>query len=388
MIYIYDYHQFKTNRSEVYYITLLFFILLAGLRYRIGSDTQDYECSFNSIPYITKLTFYYLTEVSTYEVGYTIFMSIVKTLFKDFSIFLLIQAVIVNYSVFTFFRHNTSKIFTSILLYFIVLYYFINCETARQGIALAILLNSWESYKEAKWKKYFILVLFATLFHTTAIIFIVFPILKKCHLWDKLKPNFLNACLILVIIAISFVLQQIISQFLMQFTMNGDLGGRIYAYYNDADELTGISLTTQVIYLLFYIAVPFYCLHKIKYRYINYSDLAPMIIICSVINVASGIPMVYRLTYYFMPFYFVLLSEALVYPDLRKSSLTEVPKQKLCINHIVILFISLFLYYKVQPYYYNDGTSSNHRYYMRFYPYKSIIDKGLDENREEIYRGL
>ena len=131
-----------------------------------------------------------------------------------------------------------------------------------------------------------------------------------------------------------------------------------------------------------------YRLNKIKYRYIDYSDLAPMVILCSVINVASGIPMVYRLTYYFMPFYFVLLSEALAYPDLRKSNLKEVPRRKLRINYIVVLFISLFIYYKIQPYFYNDGTSSHHKYYMRFYPYNSVIDKGLDKNREEIYRGL
>lgn len=381
LIYIYDYKGAIKGRFSSYNIMMLVYILLVGLRFRIGSDTLAYEQSFNIIPTIEDLSAYYLTEVSDYEIGYTIFMSLSKTLFGSFSFFLLIQSIIVNTSVFIFFKRNTTNIFTSILLYFVVLYYFINCEAARQGIALAILINSWKYFTSNSYKRFILQVLFASLFHSTAVIFLLFPFLKFLKLWQKLRPNILSLTILFSIIITSYFLQQFISQFLMQYAVDGDIGGRIYAYFGDADQLSEVSIVTQLLYVLFYIIVPFYCLGKIRKHYHDYDNIASIVILCSIINVASVIPMVYRLTYYFMPFYFVLISEAL-FIKLRQYQF------KKFFNIFVFLSITLFLYYKVQPYFYKDGSTSNMRYYMRFYPYSSIIEKGIDENREKVYRGL
>lgn len=380
-IYLYDYKGSHKGRLASYNLLMLVFILLVGLRYRIGSDTIAYEQSFNLIPKIGKLTFHYITEISDYEAGYTVLMSLSKTLFGDFWCFLLIQSIIVNISLFTFFKNNSANPFTSILLYFVVLYYFINCEAARQGIALAIIIYAWKNFTSNNLKLFLIQVLFASLFHSTALIFLLFPLLSVFKLWDRLRPNILNFSILLSIIISSYFLQQYISQLLMQYTMVGDIGGRIYAYYADADELSKVSVLTQVLYCLFYIIVPFYCLRRIRNNYKNYENLASVIMLCSLINVASVIPMVYRLTYYFFPFYFILLSETLFCS-------TDKYKFKKNVNVVVLCSLILFTYYKIQPYFYEDGSTSNMRYYMRFYPYNSIIDKGLDENREQIYRGL
>ena len=384
LIYIYDYKGLEKKRILYYKITVLILVLLAGLRYRIGSDTLAYEISFNAIPTIGKLTWRYVSEVSDYEIGFTVLVSLVKTIFGHFWCFLIIQSFVINYFICRFFRKNTKNIFTAILIYFVVLYYFVNCEAARQGIALAILLNSWPCFINGKMKKMCTIIIIASLFHISAIIFLILPILKICKLWDKLRPNIVSGIIIVSIIIANYFIQQFVSQTLLEYMVDGDIGGRVNFYYNDAHELSGISILTQLIYVVFYIIIPFCCLKKLKGRYCNYNNLASIVILCSFFNVASGIPMVYRLTYYFIPFYFIMVSESLF--TTTNSNVIESKRKH--INILILSFLSLFFFYKMQHYFYEDGSSSKLKYYMRFYPYNSVIEKGIDINREEIYRGI
>ena len=96
LAYIHDYHGVKKNKNLWYNVSMWIFILLSGLRYRIGSDTQMYELSFIEIPKIWDLTSYYIFQHSSYEPGFTIFMSIIKTISGSFWLFLLVQSIIIN----------------------------------------------------------------------------------------------------------------------------------------------------------------------------------------------------------------------------------------------------------------------------------------------------
>lgn len=103
LMFLHDYKDYKRNKSFWYYVTLYIFILLTGLRYRIGSDTLAYEVAFNNVPKLSSLTYSYLMDISDFEIGYTVLMSVSKTIFDKFWVFLFLQSIMVNVLIFDFF---------------------------------------------------------------------------------------------------------------------------------------------------------------------------------------------------------------------------------------------------------------------------------------------
>ena len=57
-------------------------------------------------------------------------------------------------------------------------------------------------------------------------------------------------------------------------------------------------------------------------------------------------------------------------------------------NKTLFAMAIIFILYKSNAYFYQEIANPNYRYYMRFYPYNSVLDKGTDENREKIYEYL
>ncbi len=380
-MFLHDYKDYKRNKSFWYYVTLYIFILLTGLRYRIGSDTLAYEVAFNNVPKLSSLTYSYLMDISDFEIGYTVLMSVSKTIFDKFWVFLFLQSIMVNVLIFDFFKKYSTHVFTAILAYYIILYYYVNCEVARQGIALAILLFSWKYFVSRKWIKYIIFVFIASLFHTTACVFIMMPILFVLNLWSFLKPSLLLLIILMLLIAFSPFIGQKLLQSLVALSVGGDVGNKIDFYFSTDKEVIGLGGMTTIAYFVSYICLPFFALRNNK----DINDIIHMFMLGCLINVSVGIPMVYRLSYYFMPFFIVAIANTLFKTKVTKKE--EVLLSKRYVNQMVLVLFVFFLSYKTYGYFAQE-ISSNLKVYMRFYPYNSIIDKGIDENREKLFRML
>lgn len=138
---------------------------------------------------------------------------------------------------------------------------------------------------------------------------------------------------------------------------------------------------TTIAYFVSYICLPFFALRNNK----DINDIIHMFMLGCLINVSVGIPMVYRLSYYFMPFFIVAIANTLFKTKVTKKE--EVLLSKRYVNQMVLVLFVFFLSYKTYGYFAQE-ISSNLKVYMRFYPYNSIIDKGIDENREKLFRML
>jgi len=150
---------------------MVFVIMFTSLRGDVGQDTSNYllmYLDFENYKEHLELGFYYI-------------MSVFSSLGFSFNFFLFILSI---FSV-TLYYVAVSKfiprkyIILSFMIIFCDLYIYLNMSGLRQGIALSICLFSSYAAFRSRYLVFIFLVLFATLFHKSAVIFfIVYPLLK------------------------------------------------------------------------------------------------------------------------------------------------------------------------------------------------------------------
>ena len=124
--------SFLKQAKMPYMFLCICFILLAGLRFYVGSDTHNYAYDFSIMPEISKLSEFHRLE-SRYQFGWDAFVCIIKSFFDNFAFLQLITATIVNVAIFWFIKRNTTNVFLysfvllltffDISLYYFLLYY-------------------------------------------------------------------------------------------------------------------------------------------------------------------------------------------------------------------------------------------------------------------------
>lgn len=94
-------------------------------------------------------------------------------------------------------KEQSVNVVFSIALIFLIRYYFLTLNIVRQGIAMSIILYSLKFIKEKNFKKYLLMILFATCFHLMSLVYI--PIYFLCQINWKKKQNAIILALIPVI---------------------------------------------------------------------------------------------------------------------------------------------------------------------------------------------
>jgi len=162
-------NKFKSHRLEI--IGLFIFSIILGLRYNFGVDYSGYYVNFNNINILgdeeykyTEPAFYYLNILfSHFSFNTMLFFIAVITLFLFYS------------------RIKNEKNKTLIVFIFLVYSssYLLQIIALRQGIAAMIFFFSIEYINQRNFKKYFLGILIATLFHNSALILIFVYFLKN-----------------------------------------------------------------------------------------------------------------------------------------------------------------------------------------------------------------
>lgn len=182
-VYLYDYRRMRSYKNVVLNILLCVFTLLAGLRYRIGTDTISYMDFFDTVPNLLDLR---LSDFSNTRYAPLAFLSfsLVKTFSSSFVVYQLMISFIVNYSVIRFIKKygKDGFIFIFLLMYFLTSYYMLNCEVLRESFAICVFLYSIDYLLNNKIFKYFVLCFIATLFHYGAAILFVLPLILKIRI--------------------------------------------------------------------------------------------------------------------------------------------------------------------------------------------------------------
>ena len=83
-------------------------------------------------------------------------------------------------------KEQSINVVFSILLVFLIRYYFLTLNIVRQGIAMSIILCSYRFIKERNFKKYVMTILLASCFHMMSLIYIPIYYIYKID-WNKKK---------------------------------------------------------------------------------------------------------------------------------------------------------------------------------------------------------
>ncbi|SEA45597.1 EpsG family protein [Bizionia paragorgiae] len=366
--------DFSTNRhssrvgNNWYKFVFVLLVCTAGLRYKVGGDTIIYMMRFDEIPFLDEIPNYDFL-LSGLDPLWIIFSSIFKTINDDFFFFQFFHVLIINSVIFWFIRKYTVYKFTALLIYFLFFYIYFNMEILRESLAICIFLLAYPSLEKRNLLRYYLLAIIAFLFHSSAIILLIFPLLQR------VKFNRTN----LVIVLVAFVSILVVSIYMPSILNYVLFTDRLLSKFETYSNVTA-NLNATIVYSITYLIIPLLFIklnwrinkldHKFKELYMLYTLLVLLFLII------NGF---LRFLNYLAPFMIVYFADLL--NSIYKSYRFKHMKREVVILLIVITFIPKTIYYFEDTSRIVNGT---HRYNIWF-PYSSIFTKEEYYYREIIF---
>lgn len=205
------------------FIPMLPLALISGFRYGVG---QDYFYTY--VPIFNQAATGQL-ENTWGEIGYIYLNKIVAMFTNDYAGIFLVTSIIFIYLVFdTIYKESDNWTFSALLLV-LMGYYFCFMNGIRQMLAVSILLFSIKYIRERNLIKFLLIIMLASLFHSSALLFIPVYFIYKL----KIGPKVMG-----ISIATFYAFSSIVSKYVLNF-----VGVTKYSWYLDSvykAERTGI----------------------------------------------------------------------------------------------------------------------------------------------------
>lgn len=365
----------KTAYRDMWYMLMMFvFILTAGLRWRLGIDTTRYLYAFYYIrPDLSSFSF------SDYQIGsdplWVLLNAFVKSLRGRFFMVQLLQATIVNVLVFKYIKKHTEYIFTTVFFYAVTCYFPYNMEIMRGGISIVICLYANDFIMEKKWVKGAVLYVVALLFHAQTILILLTPLLFTVKL-DK------KGILVLIgAFAVGTIADLLIGNYVYLLD-NADIEEKALAYADSEELGEGFGLSSVLLNFLPNMLYPIAALFFIKK---NDEDnpvlkLEPFLILyLAFLLMKINFKISYRYVQYYTVYvnlfyanFFVLLVKDL------KLRIKGIAQFRYLVA--VLIFVPFFV---LRIHYYSKESV-----HSRYFPYASVIDRRIDQDRENLFYQL
>ncbi len=364
---VYDAKKGIKGYKFSYIITFLIITVVAGLRYKIGSDTLAYMDEYKYYPDIFHLTNYNYKDIRD-DVLWVVFCSLCKSISDSYFFMQFIHAFLINSVFFYFIYKNTKYRFTAVFFYYILGFLYFNTEILRESMAVSVFLISLSSFYKKKWVQYYILVTVATLFHSSALITFIFP------LFIKIKFNKFFIISLITVTLLASVIWQLFNENIKYFFAISSIESKANIYLTN--ELYQYSLNGIIYGLFAYVFTPLICVLYFYKKNTGSSKQAPLIWL----YISLGIFIIYNNTiftrfqnYLFFPF-IILLSNIFNNQETKKRDKLSQPFQ----------FFALFLIILVTHYYnyFKLDITNNTYIYDRYTPYHSILTKKTTKERE------
>lgn len=372
---VFKYDTGRNKFSNYYYnFTLLVFVLIAGLSYRLGVDVVRYELMFEN-NYSSLLQFGSL--FSTYgmessEPLWVILNWFVYHTTGEFWVLKLIIAFWVNAVVFWFFKRNTSAPYFALMVYFLLQFFEINFQVLREALAISFFLIALDQFIRYGLMRYFIWIVPAWFFHRFAVVTILFPLFFNIK-FDKRIVYILLICLI-----IAPFTRTMFSLIASMSFLNIIIGERITNLMDS--ETYGIHTRNifGILEVLVLFLVPVLLLLKNQKNSILLS--LSITYVLTILLKMSAFTILYRLNNYLVfPFAISLsiaLQNSLFKCDFSKQTVYFMRKKSMVLLCILLFFVNSI----------NKIISSED--FVMYYPYSSIITKDTDRDRERFYMDL
>ncbi|MBR5223566.1 MAG: EpsG family protein [Clostridia bacterium] len=159
----------RTLNTKIFlFLVVTCLVLVAGLRYWVGTDYGSYYAALERYP---SRLWEYIKEVD--EPGFPIIASIINLFTKDGAVFIFVTAAFTIASIlYITYKYTDTYVFSSLLFVFVGIWHG-SFNGVRQFFAAAIILLGHRFILDKKPWKYLLCVLLAFLFHASAIVMII-----------------------------------------------------------------------------------------------------------------------------------------------------------------------------------------------------------------------
>ena len=356
-VFISDVAKYKSHDKIMKIIIFVYIVILVGLRYKVGIDTYNYMNMYESIPKLYDIDYSNIFGYK-YQPFFLLLESFCKTFFSsDFYWVQIFHALILNFAIFRFIEKNTEYFFTGLLFYLLTFFMYFNFELMKESLSISVLLLNFNALKENKWKKYYLGVFIAILFHLSAVILIFLPFLKRI----RFNGYFLLSMGIFVVLLI------LVRPYLDLLEFNEKISNKVNIYVGLA-ESGMLNMNWVILQVLQITLVPLFLL------IISPKQQNTHIIYLLCIYIILGLGTIFyqiiflRFTNYFIPF--VVLNCVYIMTNLKYYSYNR--------RFLAVFGVLLFCIF------YNYNFLS-HGGIVRWFPYHSIINPKLDKDREAFY---
>jgi hypothetical protein len=222
-------HDARLIKFGLAFLTLLIFL---GFRYETGGpDWISYKSFYTEIEPIDEVISHYdgsFFQEHNFEFLFKLIGSTFKFFTDDYIIFLAGCEFFILLGVFHFFKKYSSYPFLSIFIYFSSVSLLGDMTVVRQMIAMSITLFSYKYILKRNFLKFLGIIFFATLFHYSALIMVLFYL--SVNYLSKLKYILISFAIALFI---KLKLSMLIDLMINYFMFGGDLGAGTQFKIND-----------------------------------------------------------------------------------------------------------------------------------------------------------
>lgn len=307
-----SYYSYYKKNMKMYYVFLissaLLLVLYSGFRAYIGgnvyvgNDYESYGKWFDSIQNINIL--------KPSDFLFNLLMLIVKVCTNSYLVFIFISAILLIASVYYFSIFNTNSDKSPSYVWAIYTFltfgiYELSMSSIRQWMAGSVFLFAFRFIKEKKFWHYFILILIASLFHSSALFLIVIYPFVNIKLDMKKKIIYLSIFTVILSLVAYFKLDYRIISFFdksLIFKYPIELQNSLHSnytvfiismccllcimYFMDSYKKIDNNYNINICYLLLLVSVSFIATKSSLFcRLLQYFLPAMMLIIPSIINI-------------------------------------------------------------------------------------------------------
>lgn len=364
----YDINRKTKYRDEWYFVMLIIFILIAGLRWRLCVDTPNYINRFyHWTPTLDEFSF------ADYPIGedpfYVLLNSIVKTFGGRFYVVQLIEASFVNILVFNYIKRYSKYLFTCLFFYAITVYVGLCMETMRASFSIVICMYANDYILDKKWIKGYLLFILALMFHAQTIVMFVLP------LFFFLRLNRIGIVCLIGAFVLGLLMNMILGDYVSLLEMGEVIDDKVSSY-SESESFGGAK--GGIGYFLGFklptLTYPLISLIFLKQWIPNSKllKLEPFVMLGVVFSIVRlNFEMAYRYTSYFSVIFVIFYSEFFVRIVHRAK---HVELKVACLRALIYF----------SPFFFLVGSAR----YVRLptiYPYSSVIERKIDRNREARY---
>lgn len=347
----------------------------------MGGDCINYANEYKSYHLNENFSFRALCSYNERQPGWVFICKLCRLITPNFYFFKFVHAIFYNILIFIFIKRIAFYRFTALLFYFVLIYFDTNFQILRQSLAIGFFLLGIPYYQEKKWAKYYLCIFAAFLFHDSALLCFLFPLVRY------IKMNRIVVVLSFITILLMIYYKEVLLSFIISI-IPSSFENKAFVYVNQIDEQGPVSLFLN---LVLSIIIPLIYIYRQKMKG---DETIQKGAICYgfLYTINLFFPIFYRFGYYFIFFFYLLYIEMLY--KLARNLVCKKNKVRISSNlkgvgygAYTLFFLLLFLSFKSRMYFV-EYADTGMPTWVQYYPYSSILLKDTDPTRERFIRKL